>query len=106
MTFSGHRLIDVVRGKILIDGVDIASIGLDALRRHMSVIPQDPVLFGGTLRSNLDPSREKDDSEIWEVLRQVYLDSAVKELGGLDALIVDCGGNLSVGQRQLLCLAR
>lgn len=100
------RLIDIVEGEIRIDGVDTSSIGIDVLRKQLAVIPQDPVLFGGTLRSNLDPWNEREDARIWEVLRNVSLDGVAGKLGGLDAKIAESGHNLSVGQRQLLCLAR
>ncbi|GIM00727.1 hypothetical protein Vretimale_5639, partial [Volvox reticuliferus] len=101
------RLIDVVHGRILLDGVDIAAVGLDALRRQLAIIPQDPVLFSGTLRSNLDPWGAHGDEALWEVLQAVQLRGAVAAMpGGLDAAMAECGGNLSVGQRQLFCLAR
>ncbi|GIM00722.1 hypothetical protein Vretimale_5669, partial [Volvox reticuliferus] len=101
------RLIDVVHGRILLDGVDIAAVGLDALRRQLAIIPQDPVLFSGTLRSNLDPWGAHGDEALWEMLQAVQLRGAVAAMpGGLDAAMAECGGNLSVGQRQLFCLAR
>jgi len=100
------RLIDVNEGEIRIDGVNTANMGIDLLRKQLAVIPQDPVLFGGTLRSNLDPWDEQNDAQIWEVLRKVCMDSAASDVGGLDAPIAENGNNLSVGQRQLLCLAR
>ncbi|GFR41482.1 hypothetical protein Agub_g2173, partial [Astrephomene gubernaculifera] len=101
------RLIDVTRGRILLDGRDTASLGLDALRRQLAIIPQDPVLFSGSLRSNLDPWRTHSDPQLWRVLAAVQLRAAVAAMpGGLDAPMAECGGNLSVGQRQLFCLAR
>ncbi|EFJ47496.1 hypothetical protein VOLCADRAFT_30254, partial [Volvox carteri f. nagariensis] len=101
------RLIDVVGGRILLDGCDTATLGLDALRRQLAIIPQDPVLFSGTLRRNLDPWRAYDDKALWEVLGAVQLAESVAAMpGGLDAAMAECGGNLSVGQRQLFCLAR
>ncbi|KAG2494935.1 hypothetical protein HYH03_006870 [Edaphochlamys debaryana] len=101
------RLIHVTHGRILLDGVDIASVPLALLRRHLAIIPQDPTLFSGTLRSNLDSQGAHADGRVWEVLRSVGLREAVAAMpGGLDALVA-CGGvNLSVGQRQQLCLAR
>lgn len=104
--FKTLRLIDFNGGSICIDDVDISTIGIDVLRKQMAVIPQDPVLFGGTFRSNLDPWHEFSDVRLWGVLQEVQLDSAVHVFGGLDAPISESGNNLSVGQRQLLCLAR
>lgn len=100
------RLLRVTEGRILIDGVDITSIGLDVLRQQLAVIPQDPVLFSGSLRSNLDVRGRHDDAQLWQVLHHVQLAGAVTAMGGLDARMADAGDNLSVGQRQLLCLAR
>jgi len=94
-------------GAILIDGEDISSMGLHLLRQRLSIIPQDPVLFSGTLRSNLDPWDQYGDEKIWSVLRKVTLDEFVKsqELK-LEMEVAGKGENLSVGQRQLVCLAR
>ena len=100
------RLIPVIHGTVRLGGVDVAGIALDALRSQLAVIPQDPVLFSGTLRSNLDPSGAHPDAALWGALRSVRLTSAVRSVGGLDARVTEGGGNLSVGQRQLLCLAR
>ena len=109
------------RGKILIDGVDVLKIGLKDLRAKISIIPQDPLVFTGTLRRNLDPFSEHDDAALWRVLEEVRLAEAVKELKeGLSTEMSEGGeklyhgqrfyqfpgSNLSVGQRQLLCLAR
>jgi len=94
-------------GAILIDGEDISSMGLHLLRQRLSIIPQDPVLFSGTLRSNLDPWDQYGDEKLWSVLRNVTLDEFVKsqELK-LEMEVAGKGENLSVGQRQLVCLAR
>ncbi|KAI8867914.1 P-loop containing nucleoside triphosphate hydrolase protein, partial [Ramicandelaber brevisporus] len=67
------RFVEAARGSITIDGIDISTIGLDDLRRNVSIIPQDPVLFNGTVRSNLDPFDEHDDSVLWEALRRSHL---------------------------------
>lgn len=102
-----YRFINVHKGKIEIDGVDIASIDLQTLRERMAIIPQDPTLFMGTLRGNLDPYLRKSDEAIWEVLRVTGLDELVKSYPlGLLTMISDGGANLSQGQRQLFCLAR
>ena len=94
-------------GQITIDGVDTKSIGLHDLRKKMSIIPQDPVLFSGSMRYNLDPFDEYSDAELWEVLEQVQLKAVVKELEGqLSGEVSEGGSNFSVGQRQLVCLAR
>ena len=94
-------------GVITIDGVDTKAIGLHDLRKKMSIIPQDPVLFSGTMRYNLDPFDEYTDAELWEALEQVQLKSAVQQLEGqLEGEVSEGGSNFSVGQRQLLCLAR
>lgn len=94
-------------GSILIDGVDVLSIGLDDLRSRVSIIPQEPLLFTGTLRRNLDPFCQHTDNQVWNVLQEVHLAKAVTDLkNGLDTEMSEGGSNLSVGQRQLVCLAR
>lgn len=97
----------ITEGTIEIDGVDLCSLGLHTFRQKISIIPQDPVLFVGTLRYNLDPFDEKNDEDIWEALEQVELKQTVKILtGGLQSKVSDDGSNFSMGQRQLICLAR
>ncbi|XP_017866361.1 PREDICTED: probable multidrug resistance-associated protein lethal(2)03659 [Drosophila arizonae] len=94
-------------GMIRIDDVDIEHMGLHDLRSRISIIPQDPVLFSGTLRYNLDPMNERTDEEMWKALGDVELRSYVSTLiGGLNCRMYDGGSNFSVGQRQLVCLAR
>ncbi|KAN0023381.1 hypothetical protein ACTFIU_011551 [Dictyostelium citrinum] len=101
------RLIEASEGAILIDGENIAKFGLKDLRRNLAIIPQDPVLFSGTLRENIDPFNEKTDDELWSVLKDIQLHDVAKSLeGGLDSKVTENGDNWSVGQRQLLCLAR
>jgi ABC-type multidrug transport system fused ATPase/permease subunit len=128
------RFLEAREGRILIDGVDISQIKLGHLRRRMGIIPQDPTLFAGTIRSNLDPFQEHDDSDLLAVLDHVQWlaqdssrPSAGKEtaakgpscqssssdllqekthLSPLDVRVAGGGSNLSQGQRQLLCLAR
>ncbi|XP_033647740.1 ATP-binding cassette sub-family C member 9-like [Asterias rubens] len=107
LTLALLRVIDIFGGRILIDGIDIKSVPLRTLRTKLSIIPQDPVLFTGTIRGNLDPLKEKSDHELWESLEIAQLKDVVAELeGGLDALVTEGGENFSVGQRQLFCLAR
>ena len=94
-------------GVIEIDGVDTKSIGLHDLRKKISIIPQDPVVFTGSVRHNLDPFGQHSDDRLWTVLDEVQLKELVLDLkNGLDALLTEGGSNLSVGQRQLVCLAR
>ena len=94
-------------GNILIDDVEVLNIGLQDLRSKISIIPQDPLLFTGTLRRNLDPFESKTDPEVWRVLQEVNLKDAVSNLKeGLNTEISEGGSNFSVGQRQLVCLAR
>ncbi|RKP23182.1 P-loop containing nucleoside triphosphate hydrolase protein [Syncephalis pseudoplumigaleata] len=101
------RLVEASKGSIAIDGVDIASIGLADLRSRMSIIPQDPTLFHGTVRSNLDPFGHHDDHALWDALERAGMKEYVAGLpAGLDAEITEGGENLSAGQRQLVCLAR
>jgi ABC-type multidrug transport system fused ATPase/permease subunit len=101
------RCMEVESGEIRIDGVNIGSIGLERLRRSLAIIPQDPTLFMGTLRDNLDRYREYSDAKIWEALAKARLESYVRKLPGmLGAKVLENGSNLSQGQRQLLCLAR
>ncbi|XP_063238702.1 ATP-binding cassette sub-family C member 5-like isoform X1 [Bacillus rossius redtenbacheri] len=101
------RLVELSDGKIKIDGMDIADIDLEQLRSRIAVIPQDPVLFSGTVRSNLDPFSKNSDQELWDVLEKVGLKGKVSAMAGqLAAAVGQAGGNLSVGERQLLCLAR
>ena len=101
--FRMHEIV----GDIVIDGINCKTIGLHDLRRKMSIIPQDPIAFIGSLRKNLDPFDEHSEDRIWEVLEEVQLRDAVNEMPGkLEYQLSESGGNLSVGQRQLICLAR
>ncbi|KAF1329530.1 Abc transporter c family member 2, partial [Globisporangium splendens] len=101
------RICEFASGSIRIDGVDIQSVRLRDLRRRLAIIPQDPVLFSGSLRENLDPFGEYSDNRIWTVLRLVHLSETVaKWNAGLDFVVSEKGDNLSVGQRQLMCIAR
>ncbi|CAF3694293.1 unnamed protein product [Adineta steineri] len=98
----------LVDGQIKIDNIDITSVGLDDIRSRISIIPQEPVLFTGTMRNNLDPFGEYSDAEIWQALEQVQLKTLVADdmPNGLESIVTESGSNLSVGQKQLVCLAR
>nr|AAK19755.1 ATP-binding cassette transporter MRP8 [Homo sapiens] len=101
------RLVEPMAGRILIDGVDICSIGLEDLRSKLSVIPQDPVLLSGTIRFNLDPFDRHTDQQIWDALERTFLTKAISKFPKkLHTDVVENGGNFSVGERQLLCIAR
>ncbi|KAJ6687601.1 ATP-BINDING CASSETTE SUB-FAMILY C [Salix koriyanagi] len=101
------RLVEPVGGKIIVDGIDISKIGLHDLRTRFGIIPQDPTLFNGTVRYNLDPLSQHTDQEIWEVLGKCQLQEAVQDKDqGLDSLVMEDGSNWSMGQRQLFCLGR
>nr|XP_028596055.1 multidrug resistance-associated protein 9 isoform X4 [Podarcis muralis] len=101
------RLAEPTAGTILIDNVDILTISLESLRTKLSVIPQDPVLFVGTVRYNLDPFTDHTDDQIWQALSRTFMKNTVSKLPGkLEAGVVENGENFSVGQRQLLCMAR
>uniref|UniRef100_A0A672LRL3 ABC-type glutathione-S-conjugate transporter n=1 Tax=Sinocyclocheilus grahami TaxID=75366 RepID=A0A672LRL3_SINGR len=101
------RIIEASEGQILVDGIDISTLGLHDLRSRLTIIPQDPVLFSGTLRMNLDPFEKSSDEEIWTVLELAHLKDYVRGLPtGLQHEVSEGGENLSVGQRQLVCLAR
>ncbi|XP_070415544.1 ATP-binding cassette sub-family C member 2 isoform X1 [Equus przewalskii] len=107
LTNSLFRILEAAGGQIIIDGVDIASIGLHDLREKLTIIPQDPILFSGTLRMNLDPFNNYSDEEVWKALELAHLKSFVAGLPlGLSYEVAEAGDNLSTGQRQLLCLAR
>lgn len=101
------RLVPCTGGRIEIDGVDLAALDLHDVRARMAIIPQDPVLFAATVRFNLDPTGLVTDAELWRAIRKAHLHAFVSSLPGqLDALVLEGGDNLSVGERQLLCLAR
>ncbi|XP_077634942.1 ATP-binding cassette sub-family C member 2 isoform X5 [Crocuta crocuta] len=107
LTNALFRILEAAGGQIIIDGVNIASIGLHDLREKLTIIPQDPILFSGSLRMNLDPFNNHSDEEIWKALELAHLKSFVAGLQlGLSHQVTEAGDNLSIGQRQLLCLAR
>ncbi|KAF5016790.1 hypothetical protein F66182_11413, partial [Fusarium sp. NRRL 66182] len=125
------RMVELAQGKIIMDGIDISTIGLNDLRSRMSIIPQDPTLFASTIRSNLDPFNTRTDEQLWAAIRQAHLvedntetASTNKETSAdntdhksssnttqpsqitLDSIVEEGGTNFSLGQRQLLALAR
>ncbi|CAH6720013.1 oligomycin resistance ATP-dependent permease Yor1p [[Candida] jaroonii] len=115
-----YRIAELSEGKIEIDGVDISTLGLNELRSKLSIIPQDPVLFRGSLRKNLDPFGQNTDASLWDALRRAGLieetkvEAVSKQLKGdenlhkfhLDQMVEDDGSNFSLGERQLIALAR
>ncbi|XP_059361141.1 ATP-binding cassette sub-family C member 9-like isoform X3 [Carassius carassius] len=107
LSLAFFNMVDVFDGKIVIDGIDICKLPLQTLRSRLSIILQDPVLFSGSIRLNLDPECTCTDDRLWEALEIAQLKNMVKALpGGLDAVVTEGGENFSVGQRQLFCLAR
>ncbi|KAJ2353035.1 Multidrug resistance-associated protein 1 [Coemansia sp. RSA 2673] len=132
LTYALLRLVEPATGSIFIDGIDISTIGLHTLRSNISVVPQDPVLFEGTIRDNLDPKREYTDAQVWEAIEKAKVghlltaptgtfDSSAQPNGhslvrnplgkwvsgtGLDKWVSPNGTNFSVGERQLLSLCR
>ncbi|KAF8949213.1 hypothetical protein BGZ47_008992 [Haplosporangium gracile] len=99
--------VEQVGGSIWIDGVDISTVGLSRLRKNLAIIPQDPTLFAGTVRENLDPFDELEDADLWEALERAHLKDQISALhGGLSFKVSQNGDNFSVGQRSLICLAR
>ena len=101
------RLVEPAKGQIVIDGVDICTLGLHDLRSRFGVIPQEPALFEGTVRSNIDPIGQYSEAEIWQALECCQLkDTVAAKPEKLDAPVADMGENWSVGQRQLLCFSR
>ncbi|XP_045473295.1 multidrug resistance-associated protein 1-like isoform X2 [Harmonia axyridis] len=107
LTLSLFRILEAAEGEILIDGVNLATLGLQTLRSRITIIPQDAVLFSGTLRMNLDPYNKYTDNEIWQTLQHAHLKSYIQTFPeGLEHLVSEGGENFSMGQKQLICLAR
>ncbi|XP_078432369.1 multidrug resistance-associated protein 3 [Wolffia australiana] len=101
------RIVEAAAGEILIDGRNIATVGLHDLRSRLGIIPQDPTMFEGTLRSNLDPLEEHSDEAVWQALDRCQLGDQARKRGALlDSAVTENGENWSVGQRQLVCLGR
>jgi ABC-type multidrug transport system fused ATPase/permease subunit len=102
-----YRFVELTGGQVTIDGIDIAGVSKATLRRALAIIPQNPTLFLGTLRDNLDRFGAYDDAEVWTALARVQLADLVRALpGGLSTPVQENGANFSEGQKQLLCLAR
>ncbi|GFR66633.1 LOW QUALITY PROTEIN: multidrug resistance-associated protein 1 [Elysia marginata] len=107
LSLALFRLLEANKGEIIIDGIDISTMGLQGLRENLTILPQDPVLISGSLRTNLDPHRQYLDQEIWTALTMSNLHQVVSSMpAGLESEVGENGLNLSSGQRQLLCLAR
>uniref|UniRef100_A0A8C5GM19 ATP-binding cassette, sub-family C (CFTR/MRP), member 10 n=1 Tax=Gouania willdenowi TaxID=441366 RepID=A0A8C5GM19_GOUWI len=106
MILALFGLVELNQGQILLDHVDISSVGLAQLRSRLAVIPQDPFLFSGSVRENLDPCGRYPEPQLLDVVEQCHLSSVVSRIGGLDADVGERGKFFSSGQRQLLCLAR
>ncbi|XP_070409700.1 ATP-binding cassette sub-family C member 10 isoform X4 [Nothobranchius furzeri] len=132
MFLALFRMVELSQGQILLDHLDISTVGLSQLRSRLAIIPQDPFLFSGTIRENLDPCQRHQDQQLLDVLDQCHLSSVLSRIGhllghvifepgeencgqvwrmflssgGLDAEVGERGKCLSAGQRQLLCLAR
>ena len=107
------RYVEPESGSIVIDGLEATTMGLQDLRERMTILPQDPLLFRGTVRTNLDPFSDHPDHELWQALRRSHVvDSQAGETGGgqgsvgLDSVVGENGSNLSLGQRQLIAMAR
>lgn len=96
------RIIEAAKGNIVIDDIDISTIRLFDLRSRLTIIPQDPVLFAGTVRENLDPFNAHEDAQIWQALQNAHLAEFVAAMHGqLNGIVLEGGDNFSVGQRQV-----
>jgi ABC-type multidrug transport system fused ATPase/permease subunit len=101
------RLFPLEQGRVLLGGVDTSQTGIGLLRRQITIVPQDPILFSGKLRRNLDPLENCSDHVMWDALKRSSLSELVESLpGGLNANVADGGSNFSVGERQVFCLVR
>ncbi|XP_029846376.2 ATP-binding cassette sub-family C member Sur isoform X1 [Ixodes scapularis] len=100
------KMVPISEGSIYVDGIDISTVPFDILRSRLSIIPQEPVLFSGTIRQNLDPRAMYTDEQLWSVLEKARLKEVVIVSGGLDGEVTEEGSNFSIGQRQLFCFAR
>ncbi|XP_019052127.1 PREDICTED: ABC transporter C family member 13 isoform X2 [Nelumbo nucifera] len=100
------RLTPICGGRISVDGINIADVAIRDLRSCFAVVPQNPFLFEGSLRDNLDPYQVASDSKIWKALEKCHIKEEIEASGGLGIHVKEAGSSFSVGQRQLLCLAR
>ncbi|VDI48095.1 Hypothetical predicted protein [Mytilus galloprovincialis] len=100
------RIVEIQKGSITLYNTNLQHIDLKDIRSRLAIIPQDPFLFSGTVRENLDPTSSHIDSDLNNVLERCHLKVPVDRLGGLEADVGERGRNFSVGQRQLVCLAR
>ncbi|KAI4464898.1 atp-binding cassette sub-family c [Holotrichia oblita] len=104
---SLYRLYPIESGSIFIDNLNIDTVSIKLLRSKISIIPQNPILFSGTLRTNLDPHTEFSDENLWKVLELIEMKTTVEQMEGcLECVISEGGANFSIGERQLFCLAR
>ena len=107
ITLCLFRILEALKGKILIDDIDISTIGLDKLRKSLTIIPQDPALIEGTLRYNIDPLNNYTDEEIINVIKKINFGYIIeKNKDGLKQEVSEGGTNLSVGEKQLICITR
>ena len=107
MLMALFRMFKLAKGRIMVDSVDISTLPLELVRSSIAIIPQEPVMFKGSVRSNLDPFGQLSDADLWEALSLVSLKQSISEMpGGLDAHVADGGCNFSLGQKQLFCMAR
>lgn len=107
LTSGLFRIIEAAEGKISIDDVDISTLGLHDLREKLSIIPQEPVLYSGTIRSNLDPHETCSDEELWAAIKDAHIEPYILKLENkLSHEVSENGSNLSVGERQMICLTR
>lgn len=107
ITLALFRILEAAEGRIVIDDVDISHINLKVLRSRLSIIPQEPILFTGTIRQNIDPSDMYSDEDVWKVIDLAHLGQFLRGLSdGLSHEVSEGGSNFSVGQKQLFCLAR
>ncbi|KAK3787714.1 hypothetical protein RRG08_031943 [Elysia crispata] len=107
LSVAMFRLVELESGSIVVDGLDISKLDLEHLRRGVSVIPQDPVLFTASVRYNLDPFKEFSDNDLWQALEKCHVKDLVQGLEGhLEFQVSEAGENFSVGEKQLMCMAR